>query len=216
MCPASPRIRATLFAVLMWAAAAVPASGQEVRWRTDYDAARREARETGRPIFIDFGTARCLWCQRLDADTLRDPEIVRSLNEQFIPVKLDGSRHPALVGALKIHGFPALVLAGPEGRIIDTHEGYMDAAQLSQNLRHTLAAAKPPPTPGAKELLARARDDYRDGLYQGCREKCAALAAAFPTAPETAEAHALAGRVGGDTLRAGEPRPATTIRAQAP
>jgi thioredoxin-related protein len=215
MVTAPSRCYAAVVVSFVLIAGAAPA--QEVQWRTDYDAARREARDTHRPLVLDFGTAACVWCQRLDADTFRDPAVVRSLNEQFIPVKVDGNRHPDLVRALKIQGFPTLVFATPDGRILEAHEGFMDAARFGQQLRLTLDAAAPPrhQVP-AKDLLTRARDDYRDGLYQGCREKCAALAAAYPSAPEATEAQALAARTRGDTAQAARPTQGPTIRAQAP
>src|SRR5712692_986242 len=61
---------------------------QEVQWRHDYTAARREAVEKSRPLFLDFGTQNCFWCRKLDVTTFRDPTIVGILNDRFIPLKV--------------------------------------------------------------------------------------------------------------------------------
>jgi len=108
---------------------------QEVQWRTDYAAARREAREKNLPVFMDFGTANCTWCKKLDVTTFRDPAIVKLLNEQFIPIKIDADRSKDLTHALEIKSFPTLVFATPEGRIIGVNEGFVDAAKFGQQLR---------------------------------------------------------------------------------
>src|SRR5262245_24182983 len=88
----------------------------EVQWRGDYNRARQEAAESGRPLVIDFGTAACYWCRQLDATTFRDPAVVALLNERCVPLKVDASRNPALAEALRIQSYPTLVYAAPDGR----------------------------------------------------------------------------------------------------
>lgn len=113
---------------------ALPAHGADVHWRHSYDEARKEARSTGRPLLVDFGTEACFYCKQLDVTTFRDEDVVRTLNEKFIPVKLDGERHPKLVKALGIDSYPTLVFAASEGKILEMHPGYLDAAGMKQKL----------------------------------------------------------------------------------
>ena len=122
----------------LWGA---PANGQEVQWRHDYTAARREAAATGRPLLIDVGTRYCFYCRRLDATTFRDPAVVGVMNQAFIPLKIDADHDPALADALGVQGYPTLVLAGPNGTIVDVLSGYVDAAHFGGHLRVALAAA---------------------------------------------------------------------------
>ncbi|MBN9120635.1 MAG: thioredoxin family protein [Planctomycetes bacterium] len=119
------------------------ASAQDVKWLTDYAAARKVATETGRPLLLDFGTEACFWCKKLDATTFRDPKVVKLLNEGFVPVKIDAQRHPRMVEALKIDGFPTLILASPEGKVLGRHAGYADAAQLTALLSKAPAPVVP-------------------------------------------------------------------------
>ena len=124
--------------------AAGPVSAQEVQWRYDYTAACREAKEKQRPIVMDFGTSNCFWCKKLDASTFRDPGVVKQLNEQFIPVKIDAEREPGLAQALRIQSYPTLVFAAPDGRILGCHEGFVEAARFSQQLSRALKESAPP------------------------------------------------------------------------
>jgi thioredoxin-like negative regulator of GroEL len=118
--------------------------GQEVNWRQNYNAARREASEKGKPIVIDFGTESCFYCRKLDATTFRDPVIVSTLNEQFIPLKLNADREAALTEALRIERYPTIVMAAPDGKILNTQEGYVDAARFQEQLQRVLASVSNP------------------------------------------------------------------------
>jgi thioredoxin-related protein len=129
-------------AALVLFAAATP--GQEVRWRSDYNAARKEALEKSLPIILDFGTENCFWCKKLDATTFRDPAIANLLNASFVPLKVDAYKESALTEALHVQSFPTLVLAGPDGKIIGTLEGYMEAYRLQEHLQRVLASLTNP------------------------------------------------------------------------
>src|SRR5881394_760363 len=89
-----------LFGALVLAACARDASAQSIVWRTDYNSARKEATDKGRPILIDFGTENCMWCQKLEMSTLRDPAVVKLLNEGFISLKVDADRESTLTQTL--------------------------------------------------------------------------------------------------------------------
>jgi thioredoxin-like negative regulator of GroEL len=125
-----------------------------MKWRHDYDAARKEAAATGRPLLFDIGTEACGWCKKLDATTLRDPAVVRALNDRFIPVRVDAGKNAKLADGLGAEGYPTLVLAAPDGKVVGRHAGYADVAQLTALLRKA-PAAKVAPAPGADEVRAR-------------------------------------------------------------
>jgi thioredoxin-like negative regulator of GroEL len=131
------------------------AMGQEVQWRHDYTQARREAVEKNRPLLVDVGTENCYWCKRLDASTFRDPKVVKMMNEQFIPVKLDANREPTLAEALGIQSYPTIVWASPDGKILKVHPGFMEAGPFLDTLQRVLAAM--PRT----DVLAKNRTDPR-------------------------------------------------------
>src|SRR5262245_3665361 len=95
--PRDDRLRLpVVMSALVLAACARSAPAQELSWRHDYNAARTEAAETGRPIMIDFGTESCFWCKKLDLTTFRDPAVASLLNEQFVALKVDAEREVLL------------------------------------------------------------------------------------------------------------------------
>ncbi len=133
-----------LLAGLAWLALPSLAAAEEVQWRSDYNTARKEAEKKGLPLVLDFGTENCFYCRKLDETTFRDPEVIRTMNEKFVPLKIDADREPTLTQALRIHLYPTLVLAGPDGKILGTMEGYQDAARFHENLQRALAAVTNP------------------------------------------------------------------------
>jgi thioredoxin-related protein len=149
-------------------------AAQEVKWRHDYAAARKEATETGRPLLFDFGTEACFWCKKLDATTFRDPKVVKLLNEQFIPVKIDANKHPRLTETLKVDSYPTLILATADGKVVGRHVGYAEVSQMMGLLNKAPA----PPTP----VPARASAPPTPVVQKPCtkEELDAGLAALFP------------------------------------
>ena len=119
-------------------------SAQEVRWRLDYNSARREAQEKNLPIIVDFGTENCYWCNKLDSTTFHDPTVVATMNERFIPLRVDAQRNSALTDALRIQAFPTVVLAASDGKILGTLEGYIDASRFHDHLQRILVSVSNP------------------------------------------------------------------------
>ncbi|HLJ95540.1 MAG TPA: DUF255 domain-containing protein [Gemmataceae bacterium] len=129
------------------------APAQEIQWRSNYNQARKEALEKNRPLVLDFGTEHCFWCRKLDATTFLDPHVIEVMNEQFIPLKVDAHRDARLTEFLRIQAFPTVVLAGPDGKILGTLEGYMEAGRFHDHLQRILAGLRNP------EWMAR---DYQE------------------------------------------------------
>lgn len=137
----------------------------EVQWRNDYNTARKEAEEKRRPLLLDFGTQNCFWCKRLDASTFRDPAVAGALNDKFVPLKIDAEREAQLAQALNIQSYPTIVLATPDGKILDTVVGFKEAAEFRGILDRALArvpTAGPPIVKAAPEDPEWMGHDYQE------------------------------------------------------
>lgn len=132
------------FGLLLLFVGPLHANPPGITWKTDYNSVRREAAEKGCPIIIDFGTENCFWCRKLDQTTFRDPVIINLLEKNFVALRIDAEREPALTQALRVQTYPTLVLAGPDGKILGTIEGYMEAARLSEHLQRAVSAVATP------------------------------------------------------------------------
>lgn len=64
------------------------AKTETVRWLS-WNEAMELVKKEKRKVFVSIYLPNCPWCKKLDAETLRDPRVVRYLNENFYAVKLD-------------------------------------------------------------------------------------------------------------------------------
>jgi tetratricopeptide (TPR) repeat protein len=121
----------------------VRAEPKSAVWRTDYDAARKEANAKGLPLFLKVYSEACIHCQRLDAGPLRDPGVVTLLNERFVPLLVEAVKAPKLIETLRIQAFPTMIIAANDGRILTFLEGYQEAKALTDHMQRALAAQTP-------------------------------------------------------------------------
>ncbi|HEX4613127.1 MAG TPA: thioredoxin family protein [Urbifossiella sp.] len=119
-----------------------PAAG--FAWRTDYNAARKEAADRGLPLLIVVGTDDCFYCRKLDASTFRTPAVAQLAANGFVPLKVDAHREPALAKALKVQVYPTSVLAGADGKIHAFIEGYLEPERYAEHMRRAATASATP------------------------------------------------------------------------
>jgi tetratricopeptide (TPR) repeat protein len=70
----------------------------------------------------------------MDHRTFRDPALNQVMIENWIPLRINAKKEPALTDALKIRSFPTLVFAGPDGNILGFLEGFIEAPVLVSQL----------------------------------------------------------------------------------
>jgi uncharacterized protein len=95
-----------------------------VDWRPWGDEAFAEARALDRPVFLSIGYATCHWCHVMEEESFESEEIARTLNERFVPIKVDREERPDVdaiymqaVQMLTQHGgWPMSVFLTPEGK----------------------------------------------------------------------------------------------------
>jgi thioredoxin-related protein len=127
-------------AAVLLAPGPAPAA-EPVVWRTDYNAARREAAEKGLPLFLVVGTDNCFYCRKLEAGPFRDGAIVEQLAHNFIPLKVDANKEPNLASALKVQVYPTMVMAGADGKIHAFIEGYLETDRLRDQLSRAVTTS---------------------------------------------------------------------------
>lgn len=133
------RVGIGLVLVCLCAAAAVAAGPKNgLKWHKDIFAAHKEAVRTGKPMLLVFGADWCVFCKKLEQTTLAEPEMVKYINGNFVPVHLDVDRDKKVASILEIKSLPCTVVLSPDADVLGRIEGFAKAPALYKQL----AAAK--------------------------------------------------------------------------
>lgn len=113
-----------------------------IKWRNSYAAAREESEKKNVPLLIFVTRPACGPCARMKESTLHDARIVAALSDKVVPLMVDLSTHPELVGKLGVTLFPTTILARPNAEY-ETLVGYQEADVLHEKITRVLATLKP-------------------------------------------------------------------------
>jgi len=129
-----------------------------IDWRTDYDAARLEAREKGRRIVLHFFMTGRPICRAMDEETFGQAEVRQVIRDQFIGVRLDVEARPELFeAAIGSRGVLATCVMDGDGDVLSELRGFSGPQAFLRFLARAeigYAAVK-----AAREALAAAPGD---------------------------------------------------------
>lgn len=92
-------------------------------WEKDYKTALAKARETGRPLMIDFWAEWCKPCLAMDKDFWPLPEVVNAV-KPLIAVKLNADDNKSVGEKFAVNALPNVVFADPLGNMVTSRKGF--------------------------------------------------------------------------------------------
>ena len=117
-----------------------------IAWRTDEEAARKQAAAEHKPVLVDFGAQWCPACMELEHKTFPDLA-VRTEAQKFIAIRLDATEDPDIVESLKpkygpYEGLPVVILYDANGQEVERFFKFIPPEVLAEAMKR---AAKPRP-----------------------------------------------------------------------
>jgi protein disulfide-isomerase len=128
-------MKSTLLACLASLTLAFSATAE---WKTDFAAAKEEAKKEGKVMLLDFtGSDWCGWCIKMKADTLDKEAFKEYAKKNLVLVEVDfpnkkpisaaqKKANKALQDKYKVQVFPTFVVLDADGKEIGRHVGYME------------------------------------------------------------------------------------------
>ncbi len=96
------------------------------------------AREKNKLLMIDFWADWCAACIELDHKTFSVPEIYNTINLDFIPLKIDGSKVTdelkSIWAEFGVKGLPTVLFLTPDGEELERFEAFRNVDQVMQVL----------------------------------------------------------------------------------
>lgn len=115
---------------------------ERVYWRELNKSSILETQFANKIMILYFSDEKhCKPCQMMAETTFKDHKVIDLLNNDFIPVRVDGTDHTELFDLLKIKRWPTTVIVLPDGSIVGSVEGYITPdlyVKLLQNLSKIL------------------------------------------------------------------------------
>jgi protein disulfide-isomerase len=101
-------------------ASGAPAPADGIAWRTDFDAALAEARQTGKPALLDFTADWCPPCKLMKHEVWPDAAVRRAVTDGTIPVLLDVDQPGSAQAARRygVRAIPTLLLVDGDGNVL--------------------------------------------------------------------------------------------------
>ncbi len=95
-----------------------PNRASEIAWRPWGEGAFGEARDVSKPVLLAISAVWCHWCHVMDETSYSDGEVIRLVNERFIPVRVDNDERPDVNRRYNMGGWPTTAFLTPDGDII--------------------------------------------------------------------------------------------------
>jgi len=89
----------------------------------------RRAKAENKLIFLEFSSANCGYCKKMEMTTFADPRVKEKLAE-YVTVFVDADRNPGLREQYRVPGFPAHLVLKPDRTVVNLGAGLMSSDEF--------------------------------------------------------------------------------------
>lgn len=132
--------------LLMLVSLTARAERNEPNWQDWSNATLDAARQQDKPIFLYLEAVWCHWCHVMQQTTLRDKNVLRVLDENFVAIRIDHDANPSIADRYRDWGWPALIFLTSDRQEIMLRSGYRAPEKFVEILKQI--AANPEPEDG--------------------------------------------------------------------
>lgn len=106
-------------------------SAQEITFvEGDLAGALKQAKEKGKPLFIDFYATWCGPCKMLEFQVFSNPDVASYYNEHFICCRIDVDKNRAVAERFRVSAMPTLVFLNCNGKEIERATGFIPVSRF--------------------------------------------------------------------------------------
>jgi uncharacterized protein YyaL (SSP411 family) len=95
-----------------------PNRAAEIGWRPWGEKAFQEAQVADKPVLLAISAVWCHWCHVMDETSYSDAEVIRLINERYVPIRVDNDERPDVNRRYNMGGWPTTAFLTPDGEIV--------------------------------------------------------------------------------------------------
>ena len=117
-------------------------SGHTIHWADSFEEALKQAKQTQRPLMVDFTAEWCGWCKKLDRETYGDERVIRLLHDNFVSVKVDWDKRQDIAQKYEASGLPTILFLSPNGEEMQRIVGFQPPERFIQSVNKSASSSK--------------------------------------------------------------------------
>ena len=101
--------------------------------KISFEKAKKEARKSGKLVFIDAYTNWCGPCKRMAATSFKDKAVGDYFNKHFVNLKVEMEKDPdgkEIARLYRVRAYPTLIIVDPSGKVVKQTIGMKSKDQL--------------------------------------------------------------------------------------
>jgi uncharacterized protein YyaL (SSP411 family) len=112
-----------------------PNRAHEIAWQPWGEEAFAQAKGDDKPVLLGISAVWCHWCHVMDETSYSDDDVIRLVNERFVPVRVDNDQRPDVNARYNMGGWPTTAFLSPDGEVL-AGMTYVPPDQMRQVLDH--------------------------------------------------------------------------------
>jgi len=139
-----------------------------IHWLDWGPEAFKKAVTENKPILLAISAVWCHWCHIQDKTTYSDHDVVRIVNREYVPIRVDNDKRPDINRRYNMGGWPTTVFLSPDGEVI-AGGTYIPPEEMKDALRKVkgLYLQEKAKAPSTAPLSAQPQKTLVAGISQG-------------------------------------------------
>ena len=98
---------------------------QTLNWQKWSPKVFEQAQEKGQLVLLNLTATGCTFCRKMDEITYKNPQVIETINRDYIPVHANEEFYPKLAKRYENYGRPATIIFDGNGTEIIKRRGYL-------------------------------------------------------------------------------------------